>query len=83
MIPDSAGESNNTMTLTLLIDLDDTLLNTNMEAFIPAYFQALAKELGTYVAPDIMLRALMAGTNAMNTSDDFSRTLVQVFDAEF
>ena len=83
MIPDSAGESNNIMTLTLLIDLDDTLLNTNMEAFVPAYFQALAKELGTYVAPDVMLRALMAGTNAMNTSDDFSRTLVQVFDAEF
>ncbi len=71
------------MTLTLLLDLDDTLLNTNMDAFVPAYFQALAKELGPYVAPDSMLRALLAGTNAMNTSDDFSRTLEQVFGAEF
>ena len=68
---------------TLLLDLDDTLLNTNMEAFVPAYFQALAKELSTHVAPTAMLPALMAGTNAMNVSDDFSRTLEQVFNAEF
>lgn len=71
------------MTLTLLLDLDDTLLNTNLEAFVPAYFQTLAKELGPYVAPDVMLRALLAGTNSMNISDDFSRTLEQVFEAEF
>ena len=30
------------MPITLLLDLDDTLLNTNMDAFIPAYFQALS-----------------------------------------
>ena len=71
------------MTLTLLLDLDDTLLNTNMEAFVPAYFQSLAKELAPFVSPESMLRALMIGTNAMNTSDDFSRTLEQVFNAEF
>ena len=71
------------MTLTLLLDLDDTLLNTNLESFIPAYFQALAKELAPHIAPEIMLRALMSGTKRMMESEDFSQTLEQVFNAEF
>jgi FMN phosphatase YigB (HAD superfamily) len=71
------------MTLTLLLDLDDTLLNTNIDSFIPAYFQALAKELTPHVAPEVMLRALMAGTKQMMESEDFSQTLEQVFNAEF
>jgi len=71
------------MTLTLLLDLDDTLLNTNLQAFIPAYFQSLSKELTPHAAPDIMLRALLKGTNSMNESDDFSHTLQDVFEAEF
>jgi FMN phosphatase YigB (HAD superfamily) len=71
------------MTLTLLLDLDDTLLNTNINSFIPAYFQALAKELAPHIAPDLMLRALMSGTKRMMESADFSQTLEQVFNAEF
>ena len=71
------------MTLTLLLDLDDTLLNTNLESFIPAYFQALAKELAPQIAPEIMFRALISGTQMMNESEDFSHTLQQVFDKEF
>ncbi|MDO8754662.1 MAG: hypothetical protein Q7J80_12260, partial [Anaerolineales bacterium] len=71
------------MTLTLLLDLDDTLLNTNMQAFIPAYFQALTSELAPYIAPGQMARALLSGTRQMNESVDFSRTLQEVFDAEF
>ncbi len=71
------------MTLTLLLDLDDTLLNTNLEAFIPAYFQALAKELTPHIAPELMFRALLSGTNLMNENEDFSCTLQEVFDAEF
>jgi hypothetical protein len=30
------------MNLTLLLDLDDTLLDTNLDTFIPAYFQAFS-----------------------------------------
>lgn len=71
------------MTLTLLLDLDDTLLNTNLEAFIPAYFQALAKDLAPHIAPDIMFRALIAGTSLMNESEDFSQTLEDVFASIF
>lgn len=71
------------MTLTLLLDLDDTLLNTNLHAFIPAYFRALSKQLAPYIAPELMLRALLSGMSQMNESDDFSRTLQEVFEAEF
>ncbi len=71
------------MTLTLLLDLDDTLLNTNIASFIPAYFQALAKKLAPHVAPDLMLSALMAGTQKMMANADFSQTLEEVFNAAF
>jgi FMN phosphatase YigB (HAD superfamily) len=71
------------MTLTLLLDLDDTLLNTNLEAFVPAYFKALSKHMANRVAPDVMLPALISGTQLMNESEDFTNTLEEVFDAEF
>ena len=71
------------MTLTLLLDLDDTLLDTHMDAFIPAYFQALSKHLAEYVQPEKMLPALMQGTQLMLASDDPARTLQEVFEAYF
>lgn len=71
------------MSLTLLFDLDDTLLDTNMDAFIPAYFQALSKHLFGCVSPDVMLRALMHGTNLMNESYDPTRTLQEIFESDF
>ena len=69
--------------LTLLLDLDDTLLDTNMDAFIPAYFQALSEHLASQVEPEVMLPALVAGTRAMLASEDPRRTLRQVFDQQF
>ena len=71
------------MTLTLLLDLDDTLLETNMGAFIPAYFQALSKHLAKYVQPEKMLPALMKGTELMLASEDPTRTLQEVFEGYF
>jgi len=71
------------MTLTLLLDLDDTLLNTNIDVFVPAYFKALSKHLASRVAPDVLLPALISGTQLMNESEDFTRTLEEIFDAEF
>ncbi|HEX8993609.1 MAG TPA: DinB family protein [Anaerolineales bacterium] len=71
------------MPLTLLLDLDDTLLDTNMGEFIPAYFQALAKHLTPWVRPETMLPALMSGTQAMLANEDPSLTLQQVFDRHF
>ncbi len=71
------------MPTTLLLDLDDTLLDSNMSAFLPAYFQALAKHLAGRVQPDVMLPALMAGTQRMLEHDDPRQTLQEVFEADF
>lgn len=71
------------MTLTLLLDLDDSLLKTNQAAFVPAYFQAISTKLVPHQASSVVARALVAGTNAMNQNEDFSRTLKDVFDDVF
>jgi FMN phosphatase YigB (HAD superfamily) len=71
------------MPITLLLDLDDTLLNTNMDAFIPAYYRALSVALADQVAPEVMLPALVSGTKAMMASTDPALTLREVFDARF
>jgi len=71
------------MTFTLLFDLDDTLLESNMAGFIPAYFKALSTALADRVVPERMLAALMSGTQAMMANEDPARRLQEVFDAEF
>jgi FMN phosphatase YigB (HAD superfamily) len=71
------------MSLTLLFDLDGTLLDTNLDVFTPAYFQALTQHLAKHSAPSTMLRALIAGVNLMNESEDPTRTLEEIFDADF
>lgn len=71
------------MDLTLLLDLDDTLLDSHMDSFIPAYFQALSKHLAGIVQPEVMLPALMSGTRLMLDSQDPSRTLQEVFESDF
>lgn len=69
--------------LTLLLDLDDTLLDTNTDTFIPAYFQALSAHMASRVAPELMLPALVSGTRAMMASEDPARTLREVFNEKF
>lgn len=71
------------MTLTFLLDLDDTLLNTDMESFIPAYLQALSKHLAARTTPEVMLPALIAGTRRMMANLDPAKTLRDAFAAEF
>jgi phosphoserine phosphatase len=71
------------MPITLLLDLDDTLLETNMNAFIPAYFKALSAALAEKVAPEVMIQALTGGTKAMMVNMDPAQTLREVFDAHF
>jgi len=71
------------MSLTLLLDLDDTLLDTNLDAFTPAYLQALSQHMANHTAPDVMLRALLGGVNLMNESEDPTHTLEEIFDADF
>jgi len=71
------------MPLTLLFDLDNTLLDTNLDTFVPAYFQALGKHMEDRVSSEVMLRALIHGTKLMYESEDPTRTLQQVFETDF
>jgi FMN phosphatase YigB (HAD superfamily) len=71
------------MSLTLLLDLDDTLLDTNLATFVPAYFQALSVKLSDRVASDRLVRALIQGMAAMMASEDPTRTLQDVFESGF
>ncbi|MDL1911599.1 hypothetical protein FBQ81_13070 [Chloroflexi bacterium CFX6] len=71
------------MPLTLLFDLDDTLLDTNIGAFVPAYFQALSGHLAPYVSVEVLLPALLAATRLMVDSEDPARTLQEVFEEDF
>ena len=71
------------MSLTLLLDLDDTLLDTNLEVFAPAYIQALVQHLGERITPEVLLPALAHGTGLMNQTDDPTHSLKEVFDASF
>lgn len=71
------------MELTLLLDLDDTLLNTDLESFVPIYFQALSQHLQPFVPSDKVVPALIAGMTAMNANEDPRRTLREVFESEF
>ena len=71
------------MTLTLLLDLDDTLLGNEMDTFLPAYLQALSGHLSNYVEPGRMVNALLAATREMVENQDPGCTLEEVFDDAF
>jgi FMN phosphatase YigB (HAD superfamily) len=71
------------VTLTLLLDLDDTLLTNNMEAFLPAYFRALASYMTPHALPRDFIATLTASAGAMIANDFPNRTLKETFDAAF
>jgi FMN phosphatase YigB (HAD superfamily) len=70
------------MTLTILFDLDDTLLSNNMDNFLPHYLKALSQELAPLPA-DKVIQYLMAGTQKMLDKHTPAETLEQVFDRTF
>ncbi len=71
------------MKLTLLLDLDDTLLDSDMDKFIPVYFHKLSEAMAEYIAPEKLLKYLMLGTNAMIENDNPNETLEEVFSRNF
>jgi FMN phosphatase YigB (HAD superfamily) len=66
----------------LLFDLDDTLLGNDMRTFIPAYFQRVAGHFPE-ADPNRLLAELMRGTQAMLANTDPTRSLREVFEANF
>ena len=71
------------MTLTLLADLDDTLLGNDFGNFLPYYLDALGNHLKPFVEPEILIHNLMSATQKMIANNHPDRTLKQVFDAHF
>lgn len=71
------------MSLTLLLDLDDTLLNNDIDTFLPAYLKALSKHLAPLFPGDVLIRELLAATRLMVENRDPAFTLEEVFNRAF
>ncbi len=71
------------LTLTILVDLDNTLLGNDMDTFLPAYLQALGRCLASYADPGKMVKALLNATQQMVDNNEPNLTLKEVFDAHF
>jgi FMN phosphatase YigB (HAD superfamily) len=71
------------MTFNLLLDLDDTLLDSNIDMWIPVYFQKLAAYMAHIVPPDKFIKELAHGTQVMYGTSRMDRTLEQVFSENF
>jgi FMN phosphatase YigB (HAD superfamily) len=67
----------------ILFDLDGTLVDDSMDAFLPPYFAALTRKLSGWVEPTKFIAQLQASTRAMVASNDPTRTLAEVFAADF
>jgi len=71
------------VTLTLLIDLDNTLLGNSMKTFIPAYLAALEEALSPYTDPSNVSPVLLAATEKMFQNNSPKSTLKKAFDHAF
>ncbi len=67
----------------VLLDLDNTLLENDMEQFIPAYLGLLGQFIADHYPPEAFIRHLMRATDAMMANDGSERTNQEVFDAAF
>ncbi len=67
----------------ILFDLDNTLLGNSMEAFIPAYFQALTRHAAHLIPPDRLIPELLRATQAMEANDGHGLTNEETFAAVF
>ncbi len=71
------------MTLTLLIDLDDTLLANSMDDFIPAYLTRLGNSLADLLPAEQLVDTLLAATQKMFANQRPDRTLEETFNHHF
>lgn len=69
--------------ITVLFDLDDTLINNNAEQFTRVYLGLLGKYLQQKIDSKIMVPALLKGTRKMIEKNVISGTLEETFDNYF
>jgi HAD superfamily hydrolase (TIGR01509 family) len=68
---------------TLLVDLDGTLLDNDIEQFIPVYFARLEAHIADTAPPDEFTRALIRASRIMMDNRQADRTLKQTFEEHF
>jgi len=71
------------MALTLLFDLDDTLLDTNTSEFLPAYFQSLGKSLSHLASTETLTQQIKAAVQQMVANRDPGKMLDEIFAENF
>lgn len=71
------------MKLTLLLDLDDTLLQNSMDSFLPAYLKAWEEFIAPQIEPDRFTRALLAGTHQISEQAQPDCSLLESFSSIF
>jgi FMN phosphatase YigB (HAD superfamily) len=71
------------MTLTLLLDLDDTLLGNQADTFVSFYTRLLARHLSASVEPKLLVQQLQAATSYMLAHQRPDHTLEENFDSFF
>lgn len=71
------------MPLSILFDLDDTLLQTNIDVFLPAYFQALGNSLPHVGSHKEIAQQILTAVHQMEANRDPGRMLDDVFSENF
>ena len=69
--------------ITVLFDLDDTLLCTNMDRFLPGYFKLLGKTLNHLGSEERITYQIQFAVEKMVANTDPCKTLKEVFDQHF
>lgn len=71
------------MPLTVLFDLDDTLLTTNMDRFLPGYFNLLSSALSHLGSQEQITQQVHYAVEKMIANQDPRKTLKEVFADNF
>jgi FMN phosphatase YigB (HAD superfamily) len=71
------------MLKTILFDLDGTLLPIDTDRFVGQYLKALAGHAGHLVAPELLVKQVMASTYEMIRNTDPAVTNAEIFAADF
>lgn len=67
----------------LLLDLDGTLLDNDIQAFLQVYLGRLSRAMAPWVAPDVLVPQLLRSTSVMLANQDPARTLHETFAGDF
>lgn len=71
------------MAKVILFDLDGTLLPMDTDAFVQTYLKELAPRVAHIIDPNVFMKALLAGTEAMIRNLEHHKTNEQVFEETF